>query len=81
MTIKKIITKAWAVTMTLYKCSSASQGPTVPNSRRISNDKDKPIKPAQIPKMKYRVPMSLWFVDMVQRSRDDTLLQKNQHFY
>jgi hypothetical protein len=59
ITIKKIITKAWAVTITLYRCSSASQGPIVPNSKRINRERDKPIKPAQIPKIKYKVPMSL----------------------
>lgn len=59
ITIKKIITKACAVTITLYKCSSASQGPTTPNSKRISKDKANPIKPAQIPNKKYKVPMSL----------------------
>jgi hypothetical protein len=68
ITIKKIITKAWAVTITLYRCSSASQGPIVPNSKRISRERDKPIKPAQIPKIKYKVPMSLWLVDIVQRT-------------
>jgi len=52
ITMKKIIIKAWAVTITLYKCSSASHGPIVPNSRRISKERDRPIKPAQIPKIK-----------------------------
>jgi hypothetical protein len=52
ITMKKIITKACAVTMTLYKCSSDIQGPMVPNSRRIKRERDKPIKPAQTPKMK-----------------------------
>jgi hypothetical protein len=52
ITIKKIITKAWAVTITLYRCSSAIQGPIVPSSKRIRRERDKPIKPAQIPKIK-----------------------------
>ena len=69
ITIKKIITKACAVTMTLYRCSSDNQGPTVPNSRRINKDRAKPIKPAHTPKIKYRVPISLWLVDIVHRSR------------
>lgn len=76
MTIKKIITNAWAVTMTLYKCSSANQGPIVPSSKRISKDRERPINPAQIPKIKYKVPMSLWFVDIVQRSRADIFNKK-----
>jgi hypothetical protein len=52
ITMKKIMIKAWAVTITLYKCSSASQGPIVPSSRRISRERDRPIKPAHIPKIK-----------------------------
>jgi len=52
ITMKKIITNAWAVTTTLYKCSSAIQGPIVPNSRRIRRDKARPIKPAQRPNKK-----------------------------
>jgi len=52
ITIKKIITKACAVTTTLYRCSSPNQGPTVPSSKRIRRDKDKPINPAHTPKIK-----------------------------
>jgi len=50
---------AWAVTITLYKCSSANQDPIVPNSRRMSKERANPINPAQIPKIKYKVPISL----------------------
>jgi hypothetical protein len=59
ITIKKIITKACAVTITLYKCSSPKNGPMIPNSKRISNLILRPISPAHIPNTKYRVPMSL----------------------
>jgi hypothetical protein len=30
------------------------------------------MKPAQIPKMKYKEPMSLWFVDTNQRKEEET---------
>ena len=38
----------------------------------------KPIKPAHIPKIKYKVPISLWFVDAVQRKKDETLWRKTE---
>lgn len=41
-----------------------------PNSKRIRNLILKPMKPAQIPKIKYKVPMSLWFVDVSQRRKE-----------
>lgn len=69
ITVKKIIIKAWAVTMTLYKCSSPKNAPTIPSSKRIRRLILKPIKPAQIPKIKYKVPISLWLVEVSQRSR------------
>lgn len=59
ITMKKIITKAWAVTRTLYKCSSPRKGPTTPSSKRIKSLILRPINPAQIPKRKYNVPISL----------------------
>lgn len=52
ITIKKIITNAWAVTITLYKCSSPRKGPTTPSSNRIRILILSPTKPAQIPKIK-----------------------------
>ena len=52
ITIKKIIIKAWAVTITLYKCSSPIKGPTTPNSNRIRSLILSPIKPAHKPKIK-----------------------------
>ena len=35
----------------------------VPNSRRINILKEVPIIPDQIPKIKYKIPISLWFVE------------------
>lgn len=52
ITIKKIMMKAWAVTRTLYKCSSPRKGPTTPSSKRIKRLILRPIKPAHIPKIK-----------------------------
>lgn len=38
--------------------------PGCPSSNRIITLKLEPIIPDQIPKIKYKVPMSLWFVDI-----------------
>lgn len=59
ITIKKIITKAWAVTTTLQIWSSPINLPGCPSSARIINLKEVPTIPAHAPKIKYRVPMSL----------------------
>jgi len=64
ITKKKIITKAWAVTTTLYKCSSPIHAPVDQSSSRIIHLRLSPIKPAQILKIKYNVPMVLWFVEV-----------------
>lgn len=49
ITIKKIITNAWAVTMTLYKWSSPNRLPGALNSSRINILNPVPIKPDQAP--------------------------------
>jgi hypothetical protein len=67
ITIKKIIIKACAVTILLYNCSSPKKEPAVPNSVRITKDIPSPTNPDQIPKMKYKVPISLWLVDTKKR--------------
>lgn len=67
MTRKKIITKACAVTITLYSWSLPINEPGVPNSRRIIRLIDSPTRPAQIPNIKYKVPISLWLVEKSQR--------------
>ena len=67
ITKKKIIKNAWAVTMTLYNWSLPKRDPGWPSSARINKLIDVPIKPAQIPKMKYSVPISLWLVEKNQR--------------
>jgi len=67
ITIKKIIIKAWAVTNTLYVWSSPIKAPDCPNSNRISTLKAVPTSADQAPKIKYMVPMSLWFVENIHR--------------
>lgn len=63
ITRKKIMTKAWAVTITLYNWSSPRSAPGCPSSARIRRLSAVPTSPDQIPKMRYNVPMSLWFVE------------------
>jgi len=60
MTIKNIITIAWAVIMLLYNWLSAiycTPGPD--NSKRISTEKAVPIKPENKANIRYNVPISL----------------------
>lgn len=71
ITRKKIIRKAWAVTSVLYNWSLPSKVPGWPSSVRIRSLIDVPKSPAHVPRMKYIVPMSLWFVDPVQRRSDN----------
>lgn len=64
ITMKNIIIKACAVTITLYiwlfPCKILDPGES--SSNLISMDKFKPIIPEQNPKNKYKDPISLWFV-------------------
>lgn len=69
ITKKKIITKAWLVTVTLYSCSSEKKLPGCANSIRIIILKDVPIVAAHRPNMKYSVPISLWFVEKIHRRK------------
>lgn len=52
ITIKKIMTKAWAVTITLYKWSSPSNEPGLPSSIRINILSPVPYIPLQAPAKK-----------------------------
>lgn len=63
ITMKKIIMNAWAVTITLKIWSSPINEPGLPSSVRINILNDVPVIAAHAPKMKYKVPMSLWFVE------------------
>ena len=66
---KKIIIKAWAVTITLYNCQLLFKitEPVLLNSKRIIRENIVPIIPAKPPKIKYKVPISLWFVENTNR--------------
>lgn len=52
ITKKKIMIKAWLVTMTLYICSSANKRPGCLNSVRIRKLKDVPTQAVHSPKIK-----------------------------
>ena len=69
ITIKKIIKKAWAVIKTLYSWWLPSKKwlPGCSNSIRINSDIQPPNTPEKVPKSKYRVPISLWFVENIHR--------------
>jgi hypothetical protein len=63
ITMKKIMIKAWAVTIVLYSWSS-NKNPLIPdNSPRINKLRALPIIALQPPKIKYNVPISLWLVE------------------
>ena len=51
------------MTIVLYSWSLPRNEPGCPNSIRIRILMDVPRSPPQIPRIKYRVPMSLWFVE------------------
>ena len=59
ITMKKIITKAWVVTMTLQIWSSPIKDPGCPSSVRISILNEVPTIPDQTPNTKYSVQISL----------------------
>ena len=67
ITKKKIIINAWAVTKVLYSWSLPNKLPGWPNSVRIITLMEVPTNPAQTPKIRYNVPISLWLVDHNQR--------------
>jgi hypothetical protein len=52
ITKKKIITKAWLVTITLYICSSAKSNPGCLNSLRIKNLNEVPTQAVHRPNIK-----------------------------
>ena len=63
ITMKKIIIKAWAVTITLYNCSFNKNPVGYHNWIRMITLILVPIIPAHTPVNKYNVPMSLWLQD------------------
>ena len=64
MTIKKIITIAWAVIILLYNWLSAMNWiPGPASSNLINTEKAVPTKPAKRAKIRYNVPMSFALLD------------------
>jgi hypothetical protein len=63
ITKKKIITNAWAVTTVLYSWSLSRNAPGCLSSIRMRRLILAPIIPAQTPRIKYKVPISLWLVE------------------
>jgi hypothetical protein len=63
------MTNAWPVTITLYNWWFPNKIwlPGAANSIRNKTDKVVPTTPEKAPKIKYNVPMSLWFVENNQR--------------
>jgi len=59
ITRKKIITNAWAVTIVLYNWSLPRNAPGCLSSMRMRRLIPAPIIPAQMPRIKYKVPISL----------------------
>lgn len=59
ITIKKIIIKAWAVTVVLYNWSSPMTLSGLLSSVRMITLIEVPAREAQPPRIKYRVPISL----------------------
>jgi len=69
ITKKKIIINACAVTITLYNWESkpSTLKDVEESSERIATEKTVPITPAKLPKIKYKVPISLWLVEYSHR--------------
>lgn len=67
ITIKKIMMNAWAVTRTLKIWSLPRRAPGWVSSIRIRMLRQAPIRPDHAPNSRYRVPISLWFVEKSQR--------------
>ena len=64
MIMKNTMIRPWPVTNTLKVCGSLKTcRPGYISSARIIIEKKPPIRPAQIAKIRYIVPMSLWLVE------------------
>lgn len=67
ITKKNIIINPCAVIIELYNLLSCKMPEGTDSSSRISLLKEVPTNPLQTPKIKYKVPISLWLVDPNQR--------------
>jgi len=63
--IKKIIIKAWIVTITLYSWLLLIIELICLSSNRINILSEEPIIPDHKPNKKYKVPISLWLVEKI----------------
>ena len=64
ITMKKIMIRPCAVANTLYSCGVGKNcRPGFCSSSRMAIDSRPPITPATSAKVRYIVPMSLWFVE------------------
>ena len=71
ITMKNTMMRPWPVTNTLYMPGFAKYwSPGSCSSKRIATDNKLPTTPAIIAKIRYIVPMSLWFVDRNQRVKN-----------
>ena len=72
ITEKNIIIKACAVIITLYnwKLPNKIPLPGADNSILINADSIVPTIPLKPPKIKYKVPISLWFVEYNHRNKN-----------
>ena len=68
MTMKNTMMRPWPVTNTLNMCGFEKYCmPGSASSSRMTTERAPPMTPAIIAKMRYIVPMSLWFVEKSQR--------------
>lgn len=79
ITAKKIMIKAWAVTIELNSWSLFKNEEGVLNSNRIKNLNIIPTKLLHTPKSKYRVPIILWLEEYI-HFINILLLNKNLKF-
>jgi len=70
ITMKKIMTNAWAVTITLKIWSFCPRIVGWDNLNRIINLIEAPSIPAHNPNPKYIVPISLWLVEYIHRVKN-----------
>ena len=68
ITKKKIMINPWPVTTTLYLWPSMVELPCVFNSKRRIAESAEPTRPKDNLNKRYRVPISLWLVDIHQRT-------------
>lgn len=56
------MSKAWEVIILLYNWPLSKKKPGLDNSKRMITERLEPKNPDQKPKIKYKLPISLWLV-------------------